>query len=31
VVAGDHGLKSDAAAVARAVGEWLPRVLGDPG
>jgi len=27
VVAGDHGLKSDRAAIAAAVGDWLPRVL----
>jgi predicted alpha/beta-hydrolase family hydrolase len=28
LVAGDHGLKADPGAVAAAVQEWLPRVLG---
>jgi hypothetical protein len=28
VVPGDHGLKKDLEAVAAAVREWLPRVLG---
>ncbi|RPF27863.1 alpha/beta family hydrolase [Georgenia muralis] len=28
VVAGDHGLKKDLAAVAAAVAQWLPRVVG---
>jgi predicted alpha/beta-hydrolase family hydrolase len=27
VVAGDHGLKADTAAVATAVGDWLERLL----